>query len=108
MDVYHNEFFNTTSDAGYVDGVPVKGLTSYTKANGIGSFIICLKDEYGVFHQKCLEDVLYVPTLLHHHFSRIFSVISTCSQDDFQRHFQSISYVLNLRSTKIDLQLSKI
>ena len=71
---------------GYVDGVPVNGLTSNTIAYGIGTCIVCFQDEYGVFYQKCLEDVLYVPALLHH-YSRIFSVISACSQDEFQCHF---------------------
>ena len=71
---------------GYVDGVYVKGLTSKTKAYGIGSCIVCLQDDSGVFHQECLEDALYVPTLLHR-YSRIFSVILACLHDEFQCHF---------------------
>ena len=71
---------------GYVDRVHVKGLTSNTKACGIGSCIVCFQDDSRAFHQKCLEDVLYAPNLLQH-YSRIFSVISACSQDEFQCHF---------------------
>ena len=52
---------------GYDDGALVKGLTYATKAHGIGSCIVVLKDHIGSFHQICLEDVLYVPNLLHHH-----------------------------------------
>jgi len=59
-----------------------------------------------MLHQICLEDVLYVPNLLHHHPS-IFSVISACSQDECQCRFQLNSYVLNIRSAKIDIHLSK-
>ena len=59
-----------------------------------------------MFHQKCLEDVLYVPNLLHHHPS-IFSGISACSQDECQCHFQLNSYVLNFKLAKIELHLSK-
>jgi hypothetical protein len=61
MNGHHNEFFYVTS-YGYVDGALVKGLTSNTKAYGIGSYIICHKDESRVFHQTCLKAVLYVPT----------------------------------------------
>jgi len=43
MNGYHTEFFDMRSD-GYVDGVHVKGLTSNTKAYGIGSCIVCFKD----------------------------------------------------------------
>ncbi len=49
--------------------------------------------------------MLYVPNLLQHH-QRIFSVISACSQDECQRHFQSNSYVLNIKLDKIDLNVS--
>jgi len=59
-----------------------------------------------MFHQMCLEDVIYVPILLHHH-PRIFSVISACAQDECQCHFQSNLYVLNIKLPKIDLNLSK-
>ena len=45
---HHNEFINTTGE-GYVDAVLLKGLTSNTKDYGIGTCIICLKDENGAF-----------------------------------------------------------
>jgi hypothetical protein len=91
---------------GYDDGLVVKGLVSGTLAYGIGSGIVVVKDNVGMLYQKCLEDVLYVPNLLNHHL-RIFSVISACSQNECQCHFQLNSYVLNIKSAKIDLHLSK-
>jgi len=59
-----------------------------------------------MYHQICLQDVLYVPHLLHHH-PRVFSVISACSQDEYECHFQPTSYVLNIKVANIDLHLSK-
>jgi hypothetical protein len=50
----HTEFFYLRPD-GYVNGVPLKGLTSNTKAYGIGSFTMCFKGEYGLFHQNVLR-----------------------------------------------------
>jgi hypothetical protein len=81
MNVQLTEFFYMRSYR-YVDGVLVKGLKSNTKAYGIGSCIMCYIDDYRVVHQTCLEDVLYVPALFHH-YSRIFSVTSACSHDEF-------------------------
>ena len=63
---------------GYDDELLVMGLVSGTKAYGIGSCIVVMKDNVGMYRHICLEDVLYVPNLLHHH-PRFFSVISTCS-----------------------------
>jgi len=63
-----------------------------------------VKDRIGMYHQICLEDVLFVPNLLHHH-PGIFSVISACSQDECQCIFQSNSYVLNIKLVKVDLNL---
>ena len=91
---------------GYDDGLLVKELASCTKAYGIGSCIIDVKDSVGIFHQVCLEDVLYVPNLIHHH-PRIFSVISACSQDECNCLFQFNLYVLNIKLAKIDLHLFK-
>jgi hypothetical protein len=68
---------------GYDDDVLVKGRVSCTKAYGIGSCIVVLKDSVGSSHQICLDDVLYVPNLLHHP-PIIFFVITTCSQDEYQ------------------------
>ena len=84
----------------------LKGLVSGTKAYGIGTCIVVVKDRGGMYHQICLQDVLYVPHLLHHH-PRVFSVISACSQDEYEFHFQSTSYVLNIKVANIDLYLSK-
>jgi hypothetical protein len=92
MNGFANEFLDMTLDEGYDDSRRVKGLVSGTKAYGIGSCIVVVKDSDGMFHQICLEDVLYVTNLLHHH-PRIVSVISACSQDEGQCHFQSYSYV---------------
>jgi hypothetical protein len=100
-----NEFFDMKLE-GYDDGILVKGLASGTKAYGIGSCIVVVGDSSGMHHQVCLEDVLYVPNLLHQH-PRVFSVISACSQDDYTCHFQSNSYVLNIKSATIDLHLCK-
>jgi len=50
MDGHHTEFFYMRSDR-YVDGVHLKGLTSNTKADGIGSCIMCLKDVW-IFSSK--------------------------------------------------------
>jgi hypothetical protein len=105
MNGFADEFFNLKLE-GYDDGILVKGLVSGTKAYGIGSCIVVVRDNFGMHHQLCLEDVLYVPNLLHHH-PRVFSVISACSQDDYGGHFQSNSYVLNIRLAKIDLHLCK-
>jgi hypothetical protein len=91
---------------GYDDGILVKGLVSSTKAYGIGSCIVVVRDSSGMYHQVCLEDVLYVPNLIHHH-PRVFRVISACSQDDYECHFQSNSYVLNIKLATIDLHLCK-
>jgi hypothetical protein len=77
-----------------------------TKAYGIGSCIVVVKDSVGLCHQICLDDVLYVPNLLHHH-PRILSVISAYSQDECQCHFQFNSYALNIKLAKIDLHLFK-
>jgi hypothetical protein len=68
------------------DGLIVKGLVFGTKAFGIGSCIVGVKDNVGILRQVCLEDVLYVPNLFHHH-PRICSGISTCSQDECQYQF---------------------
>jgi hypothetical protein len=105
MNGFANEFFDMKLE-GYDDGILVKGLVSGTKAYGIGSCIVVVKDSSGMYHQLCLEDVLYVPNLLHHH-PRVFSVISACSQDEYECHFQSTSYVLNIKVANIDLHLSK-
>jgi hypothetical protein len=91
---------------GYDDGLLVKGLVSSIKTYGIGSCIVAVKDIIELLHQICLEDVFYVPNLLRHH-PNFFSVISTCSQDECQCHFQFNSYVLNIKLAKIDLHLSK-
>ena len=91
MNGFANEFFNMALE-GYDDGLRVKGLVFGTKAHGIGSCIVVVKDSVELFHYICLEDVLYVPSLLHYH-PRIFSVISTCSQDGCQCHFHLNSYV---------------
>jgi len=103
MNGFANEFFNMKLE-GYDDGLLVKGLVSGTKTYGIGSCIVVVKDSVEMNHRICLEDVLYVPILLHHH-PRIFSVISACSQDECQCHFQSKSYVLKIKLAKIDLNL---
>jgi len=103
MNCFAKEFFNVTLE-GYDDGLLVKGLVSSTKAYGIGSCIVVLKDSVGMYHQICLEDELYVPNTLHHH-PRMFSVILACSQDECQCHFQSNSHVLNIKLAKIDLHL---
>jgi hypothetical protein len=100
-----NDFLNMTLE-GYDDGLLVKGLVSGTKAYGNGSCIVVVTYSVGMFNQICLEDVLYVPNLLHHH-PRIFSVVSACSQDECQCRFQSNSYVLNIKLAKIYLNLSK-
>ena len=50
--------------------------------------------------------MLYVPNILHHH-PRICSGIFVCSQHECQCHFQLNSYVLNIKSAKIDLHFSK-
>ena len=105
MNGFADEFLNLESD-GYVDGVMVKGLTTGTKAYGIGTCVIVCKGEDGLFQQFSLQDVLYVPNLMHHH-SRIFSVISACSQDGFKCNFQANSYVLSMQTVQIQLQLSK-
>jgi len=63
-----------------------------------------MKDSVGMYHHICVEDVLYVPNLLHHH-PRVFSAISACSQDECQWHFKSNSYVLNIKLAKIVLNL---
>jgi hypothetical protein len=65
-----------------------------------------MKDSVGMCRHICLEDVLYVPNLLHHP-PRIFGVISACSQDECECHFLSNSYVLNIKSAKIELNLCK-
>jgi hypothetical protein len=85
MNHFLDEFLNMTLE-GYDDGVLVKGLVFDTKGYGVGTYIVVLKDSVGLCHQICFEDVLYVPNLLHHH-PRVFSVISTCSQDECQCHF---------------------
>jgi hypothetical protein len=100
-----NEFFDMKLD-GYDDGLLVKVLVPGTKAYGIGSCIVALKDSSEMYRQICLEDILYVPNLLHHH-PRIFSVISACSQDECECHFQSNSYVLHIKSAKTELNLCK-
>ena len=105
MNGFANAFFDMKLE-GYDDGLLVKGLVSGTKAYGIGSCIVVMKDSDGMYHQICLEDVLYVPNLLHHH-PRIFSVISACSQDECECHFLSNSYVLNIKLAKIELNLCK-
>jgi len=102
---FANDFFSTKLE-GYDDGLLVKGLVSGTNAYDIGSCIVVMKDSVGMYHHICLEDVLYVPNLLHHH-PRIFSAISACSQDECECHFQSNSYVLNIKLAKIELNLCK-
>jgi hypothetical protein len=91
---------------GYDDVLIVKGLVFSTKAYGIGSCIVVVKDNVGMFHQICLEDVLYAPNLLHN-YPIFFSVILACSQDEWQCPFQLNSYLLNIKLAKIDLHLSK-
>jgi hypothetical protein len=59
---------------GYDDGLLVKDLVSCTKAYGIGSCIVVVKASVGMYHQICIEDVLYVPNLLNL-YPRIFSVV---------------------------------
>jgi hypothetical protein len=103
MNGFANEFFDLKLE-GYDDRLLVKGLVSGTKAYGIGSCIVLVKYSVGMHHQICLEDVLYVPNLLHHH-PRIFNVISACSNDGCGCHLLSNSYVLNIKSAKIDLNL---
>jgi hypothetical protein len=88
----------------YDDGLLVKGLVSGTKACGIGSCIVVVKASFGMYHQICLQDVIYVLNLLHH-YPRIFSVILACSQDESECHLLSNSYVLNIKSAKVDLTL---
>ena len=91
MNDFDNELINKTLE-GYDDGDLAKGLLPSTKAYGIGICIVVLKDSVGSFHRICLEDVIYVPNLLHH--PTFFSVISACSQDDCQLYFQSNSYII--------------
>ena len=79
MNGYADEIFNLKLE-GYDDGILVKGLVSDTKAYDIGSCIVVVQDNVGMYHQVCLEDVLYVANLLNH-YPRVFSVISACSQD---------------------------
>jgi len=105
MNGFANEFLNMKLE-GCDDGLIVKGLVFGTKAYGIGSCIVVVEDNISMFHQICLEDVLYVPNLLHHH-PRIFSVISACSQNECQCNFQLNSYSLNIKFAKIDFRLSK-
>jgi hypothetical protein len=92
MNGFANEFLNMTLE-GYDYGLLVKGLVPVTKAYGIGLCIIAVKDSVGTFQEICLEDVLYVPNLLHRH-PRVFSAVSACSQDECQCHFQCNSYVI--------------
>ena len=106
MIIFTDEFLNLTLLEGYDDVLLVKGLVSCTKAYGIGSCIVVVKDSVGLFHPICLEDVLYVPNLLHH-LPRFCFVISACSQDECQCYFQFNSYVLNIKLAKMDLHLSK-
>ena len=83
MNGFANAFINIILE-GYDDHALVKGLPSGTKAYGrVGICKVVLKDSFESYHQICFEDLLYVPNLLHHH-PQIFSVISTCSQDDCQ------------------------
>jgi hypothetical protein len=105
MNRFPDEFLNMILE-GYDDGDFVKRLVYGTKAYGVGTCIVILKNSVGLCPQICLEDALYVPNLLHHH-SRVFSIISVCSQDGCQCHFQSNSYVLNNKLVNIELQLSK-
>jgi hypothetical protein len=91
MNGFAKEMFDMKLE-GYDNGLLEKGLVSGTKAYGIGSCIAVIKDSVGMYNQICLEDVIYVPNLLHHHL-RNFSVISTCSQDECECHFLSSSYV---------------
>jgi len=77
MNGFANEIFNLKLE-GYDDGILVKVLVSGTKAYVIGSCIVVVRDCFGMYHQVCLEDVIYVSNLLHHH-PRVFSVISACS-----------------------------
>jgi len=79
MNGFANEFFNIKLE-GYDDGILVKGLVSGTKAFGIGSCILVMKGSVVMYRQICLEGVLYVPNLIHHH-PIIFNIISTCSQN---------------------------
>ena len=74
MNGHASEFLDMQLE-GYDDGILVKGLVSGTKAYGIGSCIVVVRDSVGIYHQICLHDVLYVPNLLHYH-PRVFSVIS--------------------------------
>jgi hypothetical protein len=97
---FANEFFDMKLE-GYDDGLIVKGLVSGTNAYGIGSCIVVMKDSAGMYRQICLEDVLYVPNLIHHH-PRIFSVISTCSQDDLN----VTSYLAHMCQTSSRLKLN--
>ena len=103
MNGHANEFLDMQLE-GYDDGILVNGLVSGTKAYGIGSCIVVVRDNGGIYHQICLHDVLYVPNLLHNH-PRVFSVISACSQEEYECHFQSNSYVLNIKVAKIALHL---
>jgi len=63
---FANEFLNMTLE-GYDDGLLVKRLVYDIEIYGIGSCIVVVKDSVGLFHQICLDDVLYIPNLLHHH-----------------------------------------
>jgi hypothetical protein len=105
MNGFANEFLNMKMK-GYDNGLIVKGLVSGRKTFGIGFCIVVVKNSVGMLHQICLEDVLFVSNLLHHH-PRIFSFMSACSHDECQCHFQLNSYALSIKSTKIDLHLSK-
>jgi hypothetical protein len=58
MNGFANEFLSMTFE-GYDDGLLIKGLVSSTKAFGIGSCIVVVKDSVGLSHQICLDDVLY-------------------------------------------------
>jgi len=49
-----------------------------------------------MFHQICLEDVLYVLNLLHR-LPTFVCIISSCFQDECQCHFQLNLYVLNIK-----------
>jgi hypothetical protein len=91
MNGFAIEFINMTLK-GYDDGPLVKELVYGRKTYGIGSCIVVVKDSVGMSHPICLEDVPYVPNLLHHH-PGIFRIISACSQNECQCHFQSNSYV---------------
>ena len=79
MNCFANEFLNMKLE-GYDDGLLVEGLVSSTKSYGIGACIGDVNNSVELFHHICLEDVLYVPNLLHQYPKQIRCHISLLSR----------------------------